>query len=66
MATAIIEQFSLKSKCWNKLYEMDACDFNPHDSVSTNKYNGAYRCRVVDSSGIVTVYYLGKPEKLNV
>ena len=39
MATAIIEQFNSKSKCWNKLYDMDAKDFNSNDLIHINKYN---------------------------
>ena len=47
MATVIIEQFNPKTKCWNKLYDIDANDFNPNDPIGVNKYNGPYRHRIV-------------------
>lgn len=47
MATVIIEQFNPITQCWNKLYDIDAKDFNPNDPIGVNKYNGPYRHRII-------------------
>lgn len=48
MGKVIIEQFNPKSGYWNKLYEVDEAVYNEDDSITENRYNGAYRTRFVD------------------
>lgn len=43
MGKVIIEQFNPNSKCWNKLYEVDADNFDPNEPYKMDKYGGPYR-----------------------
>lgn len=47
MATVIVEQFNPRTNCWNKLYEVDADEFDSKAPFRVDKYGGAYRTRTV-------------------
>jgi len=45
MGTITVEQFNPKSQCWNKLYEVDAEDFDQDAPFAMDRYGGPYRVR---------------------
>lgn len=62
MGTIIVEQFNPKTKCWNKLYEVDESKFNKNEPITVDKYGGQYRTRLVGVSVIEGVV-VKKPTK---
>jgi len=46
MGKVIIEQFNPKTKCWNKLSEIDEMDYDENTPV-VNRYDGPYRTKFI-------------------